>query len=462
MKINKNGRIVIIDDKIGEVRPLFSIFAKNGIPFIYISGDDKEELPCVEANYDCRFLFLDLNLTSVTSEKNVISVIYPLINSLIQNENHPYILIIWSKKDGSYLDQVNELFDKHLSKKKPILQLNLQKADYFTLKEDGSGDYEAVVNCLDKLLDKFISELKKIDSLELLIDYENITNKSISEIFSELFNLTLEDSDRNLALKNIYYKLASAFLGKTLLKDKDSVSKATFDVLNLLLEDSNEKNIYSFYKTEVIEYFEEPATFDIKKVSILNNKLLLGSVSINKLIPGTIFSNINEKVKNDIMRRVFDSNSIIDLYCEKFIINKTLFLDNKGNINAEYQSDFTQYWQGIFLKELSSEANYIELEISPICDFSQDKIVYHRILQGLIIKNNISKFLKKSESLIILPEIFIDGAICNIVFDVRFLKSEPKKYFKDKAPIYRIRHHVLIEVQSKISKHMYRPGLVNL
>lgn len=147
-----NGRIAIVDNVIEEVEPLFKIFSKNRIPYIFIQGDDMMCLPEEnDESNDLRIIFLDLNLLgeSTPSVKEVKASLYPILKRIISKNNFPYSIIIWSKQEDRYLDAVKELFAHELSDRQPIAIESFIKSDFFEL----TGDAKEIPdkNILDEL-----------------------------------------------------------------------------------------------------------------------------------------------------------------------------------------------------------------------------------------------------------------------------------------------------------------------
>lgn len=110
-----NGRVAIIDNNIDEAKPLFQIFRKNRIPYIF-DASESEFLPdeSDETN-DIRLLFVDLNLIdkSTRNEKQVKSELYGIIKRIISPNNFPYSIIVWSTQENTYLKVLEDLFQKN-------------------------------------------------------------------------------------------------------------------------------------------------------------------------------------------------------------------------------------------------------------------------------------------------------------------------------------------------------------
>lgn len=463
MKISRNGRVVIVDDKIEEVLPLFSILSKKGIPFIYITGDRQDELPLDDSDFDSRFIFLDINLSAVTSEKNIVSTLFPILNSLLKKEQQPYVLIIWSKKDKEYIEKVYELFENDLKYKKPLSILNLEKSNYFQLNTE-NGKYELIDDAFDQIEKKIYDELKTIDALELLVDYENISNLSLSEVINDIFILTKDEADKNITLKNIYYKLTRAFWGKQLEgMDDKLIAESTMIVLNSLLADTNETNIVDGYKPGIINKIEKPKEFSLEAISQINKKLLIGKASAKiQILPGNLYAIVDNESKKQLINDAIDRSQFMEDFAKSKSLNIKDILED-GWLKKEYSREFNKYGFSVGIPNIVNESLYVELEVSPVCDYTQKKLVFNRILPGVIIQDENTKYLKKATDYLYLFPLFEhDNKLVRLLFDFRYLKSVDLKYLDGKTLIFKIRHLPLVDIQAQLSRHVNRPGVIYL
>jgi hypothetical protein len=134
--------------------------------------------------------------------------------------------------------------------------------------------------------------------------------------------------------------------------------------------------------------------------------------------------------------------------------------ENQVKINDLFNGDIDSYPQkNSFLEKLK----YILLEVSPSCDYAQDKWKLHRVILGVMWPENDLKKIKKTADYIYFSPIFeVEGKIYKFVFDLRYLTTLSFGELKDKEPALRIRHDLLIDIQSKVAGHINRPGVICL
>ena len=125
------GKVVIVDDCFQEILPLINILNKNAIPVIYYSGR-ANELP-IKPLHGIRLFFLDLRFSTNTDTKTIVSNACNILQTILGENNGPYLLIIWSSTGTDYKEELeNALGDKLY---RPEFVLCLSKADYFEIKD---------------------------------------------------------------------------------------------------------------------------------------------------------------------------------------------------------------------------------------------------------------------------------------------------------------------------------------
>ena len=127
------GKVLVIDDQIEEAMPLLNILGKKGVPTMYYSGN-LTELPESPFN-EIRLVFCDLKYNAAPDAKSVASNVLSILKSLISPKNGPYILLAWSAHGADYLEELQKTLEE--AKIKPEFILQLDKGDFFALKDNG-------------------------------------------------------------------------------------------------------------------------------------------------------------------------------------------------------------------------------------------------------------------------------------------------------------------------------------
>lgn len=419
MNIPENGRVVVIDDNYEEAIPLLKVLAKSKIPSMYFSGL-AEELPANTLE-NIRLVFLDLKLVSVIDEKTVISAIISVLEKIISKQNGPYILILWSMHDTDYRKGLEDSFQNQLSDIKPIMILTLKKTDY--IERDDGEKINFVKNALKLIENKLIQELKKAGIFHLFIIWENLVHKSAGKIVNDFSSFYPLDDNWDSNMCGVFQKLARAYAGKQL-KDGET-DKLIKDAL---------------------------LTFNGTFLDTLENEIS------NKKIEGLKINDSNN-VNNDIAAQINSKLHLILQLLKNSVPGNIYEWENRVKINDLFDGDINSYPQkDSFLNKLK----YILLEVSPFCDYAQDKWKLHRVLHGLMWPENDFNRIKKADYIYTSPIFKVEDKIYKFVFDLRYLTTLSFDKLTDKDPLLKIRHDLLVDIQSKLAGHINRPGVICL
>lgn len=426
MSIPINGRIAILDDKIEQVQPIIEELSKRQCPVTYYSGDIRY-LPEKEAQNDVRILFLDIHLTGdeARSEKEIRGLLINYLSRIISKNNFPYLLVYWSRHEEDYKDLVEmDIFENDLKDRKPIEFLSLNKSDFFNDDNTKTDDFE---ERLSNIFEKLKSLVEGIPVYNYIIDWENkvhlSTDKTIEEVFNKSEDITNWENDCNF----LFTKLGESYSGKTF-SDKSKLEKikSTFFTLNITLTDDLDYQTFNYQHKSPSElcYTKE---VNKEAISIINRKLLTSKEIEPKKYPGTVILDKNKKNREEYLG----------------ILRKVL---RNGKKEEEIIKNLTP----------------ILVVVTPLCDYVQEKDSHVRLVRGLLINSIKSKAFWNNESTYISPVFDIDGEKKMIVLNFsEFLtyKSLSSKYLE---PSFRVRQQLLAELQSRLSRHINRQGILFL
>lgn len=454
-----NGRVAIIDNNIMEATPLMKIFSKNRIPYVFIDGGDMGWLPDDENNLnDIRLIFLDLNLTGdrTPDVKEVKSNLYGVLRRVISSNNFPYSIILWSKQESEYAETVKELFDKELSDRKPISIKKFVKSDYFEL------NGEAKENSENDLLEEINALVKDNQAYSTLIYWENKVHESADHVLQELFT-AFEDDIWTNKTNFIINKLGQAYLGFKKFNSSSYVeqTKGSLEAFNNIFNDTLEHNLNTCSNLE-----EQPKLiFDDSKfdannlLDIINHKLLLSKSGINLAnidYTGTVSEDNNPKsntIFESLFNESFNRNAVIDE------------IPNYSTIPIDKQMATVNKFASIKRKEIRKnwQKNYVVL--TPLCDKVQGKQKNIRVVKGFIINKEFKKYIDdKSEAIYISPSFYDSDLKCSrvLILNFRYFFTFGGEIAKIKHlnPLFRLRHPVISEIQSKLARHVSRQGIL--
>lgn len=481
MDLPKNGSVAIIDDKINEALPLMNELAKRGVPYFYYDGNNKSYPK--EPLDNVRIIFLDMHLDEVaggsTNTKNIVSSLIAGINALVSENNGPYVVMVWSKHDSQHLI---ELKDTLLSKKsvdcKPSAVLNLEKSQFFKSEyKDNSGESEWIFkdDGMD-LLEKNLSEqLKMINSFLILCNWENGIKNSARETVNAIGTLfDIQDQQWNDNLKACLVRMAKAYAGQMLEMSEEDIIKNVYYSMNSIISDFNGLEVEQMVKKIAGEVQLQEENNNVNG-SILfrlesGEKKYILSYDGKKYY---VYENENKRFENKNIKKLCkDNNEIVEQLYNAYLSNICAInsLLNIRKYNIVSQRPGTIYEASEKLKkelcddryieeELRADIRGIELEISPICDYAQNKRKRLRVLPGLEIPVGLLDKDDSKYSYLTKP-IMIDGKERRFLFDFRFYTSELTTYFDKKEPLYAIGDGLLQIIKEELSAHGVRSGIV--
>ena len=174
INLPNNGSIVILDDKYTEADPLIKLLSKNNKSFRYYDGNP-DNLPEEGIEKEAtRLVFLDYNLIEgVTDSTTLVSTITANLSRIIDKENGPYFILLWSKNKDA-VQEFNEDMEPFFIRYPHLRPLKIEclnKKEYF--KETAN-----VWEFNNDKVEEFQEELEEmVSSIELLEFYSSWENK---------------------------------------------------------------------------------------------------------------------------------------------------------------------------------------------------------------------------------------------------------------------------------------------
>lgn len=430
MNMPENGRVVVIDNEESEAIPLLKVLFINGIAAAFFTGM-QSELPRKPLE-GIRVVFLDLELVYSNKKKTIKATLQKVLGKIISKNNGPYILIFWSVHESDYTKALQELFDDQLSCIKPAVVLSLEKLVY--MKTNKAGQKEFVSTAL-KLIDKKLrDELKKAGAFDLFVLWENIVHKSAGKIVNDFSSFYPLDENWNKNMFRVFRALAEAYAGERLQPGNiNEISKNSLLTFNIAFLDNLESVIENFQYAGRITGLRPRGRPDADIISKINSRLLVAEAGDdNSIKPGNLYEGGINKRRHAAIQDVYN-----------------------GKL-----SQFSQTQRD----NLIASVKNVFLEVSPLCDYTCNKLRAYRFLPGLMWPSDFSKQIKKSaEYLYVSPLVNIKNNKYKLVFDIRCLTTLPVNTPRsNKKLLGRIRHELLVDIQSYIARHVSRPGVTSV
>jgi hypothetical protein len=388
----KNGAVVIVDDNIEEIEPLIYYFTNKGVP-TFVSDGKQSSLPSTPLN-GVRLLFLDMELISSNNPRDISTKLVTVIQRMIGMQNGPYILILWSTKNGQYEKDFRELLYKDSDTVlNPISIIAFKKEDIFEDQNDELFDIDDITSiitekitdnkdievsidhatiikdyikeelelvnkddkkairssAIDIISNEIESKLSKIDSMQIFFEWNNIVTDNDKNLVTDMLKLVDFNSEKwNDFIKDTLEEMASAEQGQSYKQGQKENIKSAFNILNELLLGNitssldKEQNCYSNeykYNKSVMCTIDSLGEVAIAKNSISYKSITLKdkdyySILINedkKAALGNILKEPNKFTPSEVTTaKLFQFKE--KLVVKKAKVNSKLFFTE--NINA--------------------------------------------------------------------------------------------------------------------------------
>ncbi|UPT70328.1 MAG: hypothetical protein M0D53_14710 [Flavobacterium sp. JAD_PAG50586_2] len=437
MILPTNGKVVIFDDKYEDVKNLLKALSKQKIPYLYYQEEGGTDLPETPVD-NIRLVFLDLELVvdSKATEQNIISAIYARLSRVIE-PNSNYILVYWSTKQEKYGKAVGDAFNDGLKEYKPIISISLDKI----ATKNAVDPIEFIINNITENAEDF--KVLKVFSF-----WENLVNDSSGNLINSFINFIDKDESWDDIAKYLLFKLAVAYGGKEIVSSTEFEQvKNSYYTLNHTLIDNLENSISKSLKGRQTEFVNIISTTgDDAFTTLINKKLLIASDNFSGDIPGSILfideemqiekefiqSELEKIKKNDKIPANKKEEAIANAVKKAYEKNEKLGLKsaalkiNYNNIVNSLLRDETRGLHG----EIVQNSIKIELNISPICDYAQQKMPCCRILPGVLIKKDYQIERGNAFNYISDCAISLNGTDYVLVFDFKYLYSIPSHIAK--------------------------------
>lgn len=469
MILPTNGKVVVFDDKYEEVKELLKALSKQKIPYLYYQAEDGEDLPDSPVE-NIRLVFLDLELVvdSRATEQNIISPIYARLSKVLE-PNSNYILVYWSTKEDKYGDAIKDSFNNGLKDYKPIISLSLDKIAT-----------KKVENPIQFIIDNIKENADDFKVLKVFSFWENLVNNSSGNLINNLVNFIEKDNNWDDVTKYLLFKLATAYGGKEISSSSELEQiKNSFYTLNHTFIDTLENSISKSLNGQEKEFTSVlSSNGNDKFASLINKKLLLSEDLFYGDTPGvllfidkeieeeekTIQQELEKTIQNDRIPKEHRQSAIVNAE-NKAKEKQSKISSKKVALNKNYNSIVNSLLDETNrenLKEIIENSIKIELNISPICDFAQQKMPCCRILPGLLINKKYSILKGNAYNYISDATVNLNNEDYLIIFDFKYLYSIPSNIARKRKTNYKLRQQLLADIQVKLGSHINRAGVLYL
>lgn len=521
MILPTNGSVVIIDENSDEALPIIKALSKSGISTTYYSGIKEDEFPKPPSQI-IRLVFLDLQLIdSVTDEHQIATSLVQVLKRIIPTNNGPYILVLWSKNYAKYGAYVEREIKKGEHGIIPVCIVNLNKSDCLErvkilyidqddfineIADSLKGSFEEdqieyLMQMINKELDNHIqfkfqanpnaihlietaieSKLKEAGIFHLFTIWENLLKSSGANIVKEVSS-TMESSilwEQNM--RDVIRRMAEARTGQNNITNKTALEASMATLTNSFAEELESKtrnynfpdyiqidspfNIASYSEENILKIVKFESEGKTKVKLLKNNEIVKGKEglkidSISKLSDGlkdpdkTVVDKITKAYIN--VPHFINTKLHIELNPSNVLIPGNVFiLRLTKNKKEDCIKTFFEK-----LPEDLKDFKIIELEVSPICDYAQNKWKKSRLLPGILYPADAEGISTKlgEHFYRVYPTIIIDEKPYKMIFDFHFFKSVDKTVVNKRKVSFRLKRELLLDIIANLSGHVNRPGI---
>ena len=410
--------------------------------------------------------------------------------------------------DRSQRDSLNQEIQNSLSTRLPPEDIaEIQRVINNELHDE--INLQPKVNAIEDISNDLGNMLQSVaDSFQLFTAWESAINRASGATVENFSSLYRTDEYWSNNIKDIILRMSLAQLGKNAVNVGDDVVlgnalKTMNDVFLDLVEHHYPENCVGLstrigFRKDEIQFARSVdgknlsfklSSENYKKYQVYIDGTLLpgtggGGVSLSQ-IPGKGRS-AQEKTQLQEMRAIYENvNPLIntrlhvDITTSAYVQPGNVYLKSvrylakcKELIKHYYDKSIKGPKSSILdndgeFKLTDKEARqfkFIELEVSPICDFAQDKWIKYRLLPGIMIPEKYKNgLIDKGENLYLdIPVVKIEGVGYKILFDFRLLKSVNKTEHGTQQPYFRLRGELSASILSRLSSHASRIGISSL
>ena len=415
MTIPFSHKIVVIDDDQEELVSLLNSLNKNGISFLYYTGQ-LDQLPPQPLS-GIRIVFSDIDLVGGKDEKTKISKLLAVLQKVIAPTNGPYIIVFWTKHYG-LIDLVEEQWNKMGCP--PLDYLCIEKSDC----KDEEGKFS--ISKIDQLIQ---DRIQSFGAFHFYLEWENVLSKTGEKVINNFHQLVPKDKNWS---HNIYHLLYRMFLAESSEEDANSYTPAEQFAIACRMFNKSFVNELDYHTTQIPFTEQElPATMKgctpIKQIiPSINQWLWVHNIKFSSIVSGEVLVANNEMLKQCLLNKMFRGS----------------------NIKHE-------------------DVSLVKVIVTPACDIAQRKLLsddsgnnLHRIVYAIICDSSFVFSGQDAFWYYQFGPFKWEGKHVRMHFHFGTVGSE---YISDsREMLFAIKQEIVFDIQSKIANHMNRLGVSQL
>ena len=445
----QTARALVVDDDLAEAQPVLLALARLGMGAAYLNGD-LDLLPPNEPFRGIRLAFVDMSLQgdATAPPEDFGRQAGEYLAKALSQHNGMLAVLAWTKHP-----EAAEAFYAELRARLPdsaVLDIGVESKPL-------PGDERAAEN---KILSRIKDWLDEAPGLRLLWEWEQITHEAATATTEDLLEVAGKGPRMNLSdtrsvssgLISTLALLSSAAADRPPETDIEAVRHA-FSALVPILEDRAEhasERIGSIREGDVPDLLVAAKNSHLRgtrtplqrvREARLNRMVHVSRRLGHPLLPGNVYQICDEFA--EVLP--FDADQVID------------------SIPAASKD---QVPEGIHPIPVIAE-------VSPACDYANDKVGVPRVLGGAVYPEEWLKKKLPSDAYIYGQKFgllrFDEGEVAglaagvfHLAFNARFLAGVPAESLAKGPPLFRIRQNTLVDLQAWLAAYGSRPGVITI
>jgi hypothetical protein len=453
--------IIIVDDMEKDLSDLSKVFNASGVSCRTIQYTTEYNNPLKGV----RIAFFDINITNKNYNFNQDEFDYKIdsslsavfndltiaISSCIDSETAPFALIFWSKNTTVVDNFIKYVRERVPNLPSPILVDSIDKSQFI-------GNPEGVKARIEQIFqDK---------SIKLLLDFENTCVVSASNVVDDIYKIIPKNPNVNdktwgnsinfeVNFEKIFSKIAISSLG--IQHARKNPDKAVYEALIPILNHKIVANINQSKKWE--------SSLTSLKIVNAGNEIVVPNFQ-NSSLNSIFHIDINTPIDYTTRGAVFIYNyeydfvatNRFDFFCELDKKSKEVFSRfvqfNETNIDAE-ERDFVR-----------GNSKFVVIEISAICDYSQNKLRNHKFILALLtpaIKNNQINGALINESIFYkdIPILHYKGNDYRLWIGLNFSFSDIEINKRIGESLFILKKEIIDMIGNRYANHVSRIGITS-
>lgn len=408
------ARVLVVDDDPLEAMPIIAALSRIGVGCVYVTGEREEDLPD-EPFSGIRLVLLDMQLGTGGEQHQGLSKTVSVLDRCILPAAEPFVIVCWTK----HKDQVPEFTTMARATRPGLLP-------EFVLTMPKPPPNPPV--SLDRLLDTIQGLLATHPVLGLLWHWEHAMHSAATTTSDSVAAVAVESEQGwDHSLGAVCRALVKAVAGHA--SDTESAPAYLMQALNEMAVDGIRSTAPAMAPTGAEWLVPSSDSLSPNQVAALNGALLLdrSSHSLSTAIPGSVYLLADSFMPYVGMRRDLE-------YLKSDILNKPVGTED-----------------------------IVLVEISPPCDYYQNKLRVSMFVAGVVSDCNQSP--KSGPSIYSVGPCLIPGraAPANLLFSFRHVYADsvgpPGKGW---TLLTRLRTSVVVDLQAKAAAYRARPGVLSV